>query len=159
MAINNSFRLVYNLNIPLTQPSADGSSTSGGFQLYRTIPNGPAQIGTFVTTPQQLGQFLSDVIRNVLAAMGATSDNQTIANTLAQSVQTNDFLQNVLWAYCPDNRKITDPVANYTQLTCTPMQTCLGDNPIAVYDIDTGEKNDRIVTYTPITPNNSLPGV
>jgi hypothetical protein len=148
-SFNASYRLLYNLNIPLPQVSADGSSTDGGFQLYKRTAT-PTDLGVRAATPQDLRQLVLDAITASANALGATSDVQTIAQTLTSYVNTDDFLKSALWAYDPSNQQEPDPVKNYQKLSRTPMQSCDGDNPFEVSDIDTETTYDNNVqTYTP----------
>ncbi len=148
-AFNASYRLLYNLNIPLAQVSADGSSTDGGFQLYmRTSDN--TQPGTRMATPQDLRQLTLNAIATAQSQLGSTSDVQAIANSVTNVVNTDDFLKNALWAYDQANQQEPDPVQNYQKLSRTPMQSCDGDNPYEVDDIDTNVTYDNNVqSYTP----------
>lgn len=136
-AFNSSYRLLYNLNIPLAQVSADGSSTDGGFQLYERDPSDPTIPGERLATPQQFRQLILDAVNATVAELGSTSRVKMIANRVTNVIQSNDFLKNVLWDYDQANRKETDPIQNYLSLSRTPMQSCDGDNPYEVDDIDT----------------------
>lgn len=149
-AFNNSYRLVYNLDIPLAQVSADGSSNSGGFLLYKKDPNNLANIGTQVVTPQQFGQLIVDALTTTLNGLNSLSNAATIGTQLIAFVKTDSFLANALWDYDPSNKQEPDPVNNYIKLSRTPMLSCDGDNPFEVDDIDTGTSYDKNVqTYTP----------
>lgn len=136
---NNTYHFVYNLNIPLAQVSDDGSSTDGGFQLYkRSVRN--TEMGTRVATPQDFRQLVLDALK--------TADIHE--KSLLGFVNSDAFLQRVLWNYDPDNKKEPDPLHNYTKLSRTPMQSCDGDNNYEVDGIDTGTTFDSSVqTYTP----------
>ncbi len=149
-AFNSSYRLLYNLNIPLAQVSSDGSSTDGGFQLYERIPENPTQAGISIATPQALRQLVLDTIARVEKQLGSTANAQTIAKKMISVVNTDDFLKNALWAYDQANQQEPDPIQNYQKLVRTPMQSCDGDNPYEVDDIDTGTSYDKNVqSYTP----------
>jgi hypothetical protein len=154
---NSSYRLLYNLNIPLAQVSSDGSSTDGGFQLYQRVSQTPAQPGNRIATPQQFQQLLLQAISDTQNQLGSTSDVQTIASTLTSAVNTGDFLKNALWAYDQANQQEPDPVQNYQKLSRTPMQSCDGDNPYEVDDIDTDVTYDNNVQhYTPSNANDLI---
>lgn len=142
---NASYRLLYNLDIPLPQVSNDGSSTDGGFQLYKRAPGNDQILGTRVATPQDLQQLVLDAISATKTTLGQGTDVQAVQNALVSFVQTEDFLKNALWAYDPANQKQPDPVGNYSQLGRTPMQSCNGDNPYEVDDIDTGASYEKTV--------------
>lgn len=138
---NSSYRLLYNLNIPLAQVSSDGSSTSGGFQLYERIPTAPTVLGNRIATPQDFRQLVLDAIALTAGSLG----QMDIGNQLTAVVQSDDFLKNVLWAYDQSNQSESDPVDNYTKLARTPMQSCDGDNPFEVDDVDTQATYDSNV--------------
>jgi len=127
-ALNASYQLIYNLDIPLAQVSADGSSTSGGFQMYQRNVQSPAQLGTRVATPEDFRQLVLNAVTAAMSQLGTTSDIQTIGNSLIQTVNTDDFLKNALRAYDPRNQNEPDPIQNYQKLDQTPMQSCVGDN-------------------------------
>ena len=149
-AFNNSYRLVYNLDIPLAQPSADGSSTSGGFQLYERTAGMLNVMGTRVATPQAFQKLVLDAINTAASQFVQTSSATQIVQALESTVQTDSFLKNVLWNYDPSNRQEPNPIQNYQNLARTPMQSCDGDNPYEVADIDTGTTYDNDVqSYTP----------
>lgn len=144
-AFNASYRLIYNLNIPLATVSADGSSTDGGFQLYRRSTD-PTQSGTRVATPQDFQQLVLDAI--TATAQQLRTDDPV--QTLTAFVSTNEFLKQAFWAYDPSNKSEPSPVKNYQKLSRTPMQSCDGDNPYAVDDIDTQVTYDNNVqSFTP----------
>lgn len=135
---NNAYRLVYNLNIPLAQVSADGSSHDGGFQLYKRSTN-PNLIGERVATPQDLQQAVLEVM---------TASMVQDQNVLSY-VQSDAFLQQVLWDFDQNNQMEPDPVHNYQNLARTPMQSCDGDNPYEVDDIDTESAYEgNVETFT-----------
>ncbi|HSW86257.1 MAG TPA: hypothetical protein VLG49_02020, partial [Rhabdochlamydiaceae bacterium] len=140
---NASYRLVYNPNIPLPQVSADGSSTDGGFQLFKRS-NTPIEMGTRLATPQDFRQLVLDAISMTENQFGSN------ATKLKDFVLNGTFLRDALWAYDSANQQEPDPVGNYQKLSRTPMQSCDGDNPFEVSDIDTGTTYDGDVqTYTP----------
>lgn len=144
---NNSYRLLYNLNIPLAKPAADGSSINGGFQLYERVPGSIEQLGTRVETP-------SDFLQLVINAISATAtqinlDTTNIVNYLNSYVQNPSFMQKVLWNYDPANKQVKDPVRNYLTLNRTPMQSCDGDNPFEVININIGIEDTDQIYYTP----------
>jgi len=149
-AFNNSYRLLYNLNIPLAQVSSDGSSTDGGFQLYKRIPGNATEPGIRMATPQQFRRLLLDAIAKAVNQLGGASDAQAIARNVKSVVNTDDFLKNALWAYDQANQQEPNPIQNYQKLARTPMQSCDGDNPYEVDDIDTSVTYDKNVQrYTP----------
>lgn len=147
---NNSYRLLYNLNIPLAQVSADGSSTSGGFILFQRDLQHPTTMGTQVTTPQQFQQLVVNALAATQNALSSLSNVGTMGTQLIIFVKTNGFLTNALWDYDPSNKQEPDPVDNYLKLSRTPMLSCDGDNPFEVDDVDTETSYDKNVqTYTP----------
>lgn len=134
---NASYRLVYNLDIPLPAPSDDGSSTDGGFQLYTKKPD---SIGTRVESPLDFQNLVVRVMAQVMIH----------SPQVLQYVHSPDFMKAVLWNYDPANKKDPDPVSHYKQLARTPMQCCDGDDPYAVDDIDSGSTYEtHVQTYTP----------
>lgn len=146
---NASYRLLYNADIPLPQVSADGSSTDGGFQMYRRALNAPTNMGTRVATPEEFRQLLMDAITASEKQFNPVSV-RNMANSLRNFVRNGTFLRDALWAYDSSNQQVADPVADYQKLSRTPMQSCDGDNPFEVSDIDTGTTYDNNVqTYTP----------
>jgi hypothetical protein len=156
-ACNACYRLLYNLNIPLATVSADGSSTDGGFQLYQRVHEMPTSLGTRVATPEQFRQLILYAVKKVEADLGSTSDTKLIANRLEIMINRDDFLKNVLWNYDEANKQEPDPVQNYFKLSRTPMQSCDGDNPYEVDDIDTGKTYDNHVqSYTPKNSNDLI---
>ncbi|MBX9744657.1 MAG: hypothetical protein K2X08_05540, partial [Chlamydiales bacterium] len=147
---DGSYRLVYNLKIPLNHLSDDGSSTSGGFQLYERIVGNPHQLGLRMATPQDFRQLVLDAIHKTVQQLGSTKEAQTIGNQLIAIVNTDDFLRNVLWDYDRSNQQEPNPVVNYERLSRTPMQSPDGDNPFAVDDIDLQKDySSHVQTYTP----------
>jgi len=147
--LNASFRLIYNPSIPLAQVSADGSSSEGGFQLYKRSAN-VEQIGTRVATPQDFRQFVLDVVAAAEKSLGFSPQAHAISAQLSQFVKNDDFLKAVLWDYESSNKQEPDPITNYQNFARTPMQSCDGDNPYEVSDIDTGRTYDTdVITYTP----------
>lgn len=138
-AFNQAYRLVYNLNIPLPQPAEDGSSTDGGFQMYKRSDDS-TEPGLRIATPAQLRDLVLEVLNKA----------QIEDEKVTQYVQSDDFLKQVLWDYDSDNQKEPDPVGNFAKLSRTPMQSCDGDNPYEVDDIDTKTNYDKdIQAYTP----------
>ncbi len=136
-AFNQSYRLVYNLDIPLPQPSDDGSSTDGGFQLYQRCPDG---MGTRIESPEDFRSLVLNALANAMI------DQKTVTDF----VHTEEFLKEVLWDYDDANKKESDPVHNYQKLSRTPMQCCDGDNNYEVDDIETQTTYDNDVqTCTP----------
>ncbi len=151
--LNACYRLIYNLNIPLAHPSADGSSTDGGFQLYQRIHDHPTAIGTRIETPDQLREMILYAVNKIANDLGQTYDVKIIANRLQTVINTDDFLKQVLWNYDDQNKQESDPVQNYAKLSRTPMQSCDGDNPYEVDDVDTGTTYDNNVqVYMPKDP-------
>ncbi len=149
-AMNASYRLFYQLNIPLPQVSADGSSSSGGFQLYQRIEGAPDQLGVRIATPQDFRNLVLDVISSVEHQLAQLSNIETIGNALTQYVNTEDFLTQVFWAYDPANKKEPHPVQNYLVLSSTPMQSCVGNDPFELDNVESGPGNDNpIQTFTP----------
>lgn len=149
-AFNASYRLLYNLDIPLAQVSSDGSSTDGGFQLYQRIPETPSVLGNRVATPQAFRTLILNAISTTLKQLGSTSQAQAIATRVASVVNTDAFLKNALWTYDQSNQHEPDPIQNYQKLSRTPMQSCDGDNPFEVDDLDTEVTYDNNVqNYTP----------
>ncbi|MEI8125266.1 MAG: hypothetical protein WCG42_05890 [Parachlamydiaceae bacterium] len=154
---NAAFRIIYNPSIPLPQVAADGSSSAGGFQLYRRVLNDPTQIGTQVVTPQDLRQFILDVLTATEASLTQTSTLQALSNRLATYIHTDAFLTAVFYAYDSANKSVANPVANYLTLSSTPMQSCDGDNPYEVDDIDSGINHEaHVVTHTPTNTQDLL---
>jgi hypothetical protein len=154
---NACYRLIYNLNIPLAQVSADGSSTDGGFQLYQRVHDMPTSLGTRVATPEQFRQMILYAVKKVETDLGSTSEVTLIANRLETIINSDHFLENVFWGYDDANKQEPDPVQNYLKLSRTPMQSCDGDNPYEVDDIDTGKTYDSYVqSYTPKNPNDLI---
>jgi hypothetical protein len=147
---NASYRLLYNLDIPLSRVSSDGSSHSGGFQLYERIVASPKQLGRHMATPQDFRQLVLDAIHQTATQLGSTQGVQSIASQLTAVVNTDDFLKNVLWDYDSSNKQEPDPVVNYQKLSRTPMLSPDGDNPFEVDDIDTETNyNNYVQAYTP----------
>lgn len=146
---DHAYRLVYNPNIPLAQVSADGSSTDGGYQLFKRTTN-PNELGTPVVTPQDFEQLVLEVIDATETALGSTTNVPQVAAKVKNYVKTDAFLKEILWSYDNANRNEKDPIANYQRLSSTPMLNCTGDNPYAVSDVDTGTAYDKdVVTFTP----------
>ncbi len=143
---NNSYRLIYNLDIPLSAVSADGSSTNGGFQLYKRDSKAPETVGAKVSTPQELRQLAIDVITTTAMA----TQTPEIGNALIAYANMDPFLKNALWAFDRANQTEPDPIRNYLKLARTPMQSCDGDDPFEVDDIET-KTNDavNVVSYIP----------
>lgn len=138
-------RFVYNSSIPLAQVSSDGSSSDGGFTLYRRSIVQPFSIGQRVATPADFTAYLIDVahIAAANAAPSFTSVNKKAVldqfiNNLTRYMQGNTFLRDVLYAFDDSNKKFPDPVSHYQELSMTPMTSLTGDNPFAVENIDTG---------------------
>ncbi|MBY0528866.1 MAG: hypothetical protein K2P51_01600 [Rhabdochlamydiaceae bacterium] len=149
-AFNGSFRLFYQLNIPLPQISADGSSSSGGFQLYQKIAQAPDQLGIRIATPQDFKNLVLNAISSVENQMAQLPNVETITGALTHYVNTDDFLIQAFWAYDPQNQKEPNPIQNYLALSSTPMQTCSGDDPFELDNVESGPGNDNpIETYTP----------
>ncbi len=146
---NDSYRLLYNLDIPLAAVSSDGSSTDGGYQLYERSPESIAILGKRIATPEDFAGLVLDAIAKTTQQLGASQDNVTIAQTLSYYVMDSSFMQNVLWNYDPSNKQQPDPVGNYQKLSRTPMQSCDGDNPFEVSDIDTEVDDSDAISYTP----------
>lgn len=150
---NSSYRLIYNLNIPLAQVSADGSSSDGGFQLFKRIAGKPNMIGIGIATPVEFQHLVLDTISVTASQFGHTPPAERIAQQLIDFVSNGTFLRDALWAYDSSNLQESDPVTNYLKLSRTPMQSCDGDNPYEVADIDTGHVYDGDVQiFTPQAP-------
>ncbi len=147
-AFNASYRLVYNLNIPLAHVSADGSSTDGGFQLYSRIPENPASMGSRDATPNDFRNLVLNAI--TAAEMQLHSiEGHSAGEAIRKVVHTNEFLKEAFWAYDPANKSEPHPLFHFLRLPRTPMQSCDGDNPYEVDDIDTGGDNENSVqTHT-----------
>ncbi len=144
-AFDESTRYVYDGDIPLSQVSADGSSTDGGFEMYKKIASQPNSIGVRVVTPTDFSTHLVESIEQaaaeVLPTLTAASDQAVVnqaLSTLTAYVQTQGFLKTLFYVYDDANKKIADPVANYQQLNSSPMTNLVGDNPYAVQAIDNG---------------------
>jgi hypothetical protein len=151
--LNASYRIFYNLDIPITKTSSDGSSHSGGFQLYKRISNTPSVLGIPVVTPQDFRELILDAVNATVTALEATSEVKAIGTALATAVKTDNFLKNALWAYDPSSQQESNPIKNYQKLSRTPMQTCDGDNPFEVNTIDTQINSDSsIQVYKPKNP-------
>ncbi len=147
---NASYRLLYNLDIPLPQVAADGSSSSGGFWLYERSSSSPNLPGKRIATPQDFRQLVLDAISQTASQLGSTQGVQSIAAQLTHVVNTDTFLKNILWDYDSSNQQVSDPVANYEQLSRTPMQSPDGDNPFEVDELDTQTNyNNYVQAYTP----------
>ncbi len=142
---NNSYRLIYNFNIPLAQVSADGNSTDGGFQLYKRNPKDPTSIGTRVETPEDFRNLVLEAAELTSVSFGGNYLVRSMTTQLVTYIKHDDFLKNALWAYDSQNQKVSDPIGNYTQLARSPMQSCDGDNPYEVDDIDTGHTFDSSI--------------
>lgn len=151
---NNSYRLVYNLDIALTKVSSDGSSHSGGFELYERVPGNKALLGKKITTPQEFRQLILNALATTVEQLGSTPKTLVLANTLASVINHDSFLKEALWAYDEDNKKESNPVKNYQKLVRTPMQNCDGDNPFEVTTIDTGICYDNRIQF--FTPKNAM---
>jgi hypothetical protein len=144
--INDSFRLVYNGSIPLQQVSSDGSSTSGGFELYQRDVKDLTNKGIRIATPEQFKNFVFVMIDQATKAettqIASQKDRQVIASvsqSLHLCLQGKNFMRDILWAYDDNNRQTPDPVGHYTDLARTPMTSLDGDNPWEVMAIDTGK--------------------
>jgi hypothetical protein len=149
-AFNASYRLIYNLDIPLAQVSSDGSSSDGGFQLYKRDPTHPTHLGSRVATPQDFRELVLAAVD--LAEQQLGTPGSSVGHTLRDVIKGDDFLRNALWAYDSSNQQESDPIQNYQKLSRTPMQSCDGDNPFEVDDIDTQVSYDNHVqVYTPNT--------
>lgn len=115
---NDSYRLIYNLNIPLPEGEDKGA------QLFKRAP-----LGSRVATPAQFRQLAIDAILETEARLDPMIEARAIANYLIDYVSTDAFLTNALWAYDRANRWEADPIQNYHTLVRTPMQSCDGDHP------------------------------
>jgi len=150
---NASYRFVYNPSIPLAQVSSDGSSSEGGFQLYKRIADNPELIGIRVETPDDFKTLVLDTIAATEVEFGASAQVSAITLLLNQFVQNPIFLKNAFWVYNSQNLNEKDPITNYLSLASTPMQSCDGDNPYEVINIDTGQDDEKdVMTYTPKNP-------
>ena len=88
-----------------------------------------------MATPQEFQNLVSDSISLTENQLG--SSYSSIASTLADFVKNGTCLHDILWAYDQANQQEPDPVGSYQKLARTPMQSCDGDNPYEVSDIDT----------------------
>ncbi len=136
---NASYRLVYNLDVPLPQVSADGSSEDGAFWLYQRNLKDSTSMGIRVVSPQDLRRL---VLNAVAGAAAQVPGSAAISSAVTQYVKDDAFLRAALWAYDATNKQEAYPVANYKKLSRTPMQSPDGDNPFEVDDIDTGKNFD-----------------
>ncbi len=144
--LNDSFRLVYNGDIPLAQVSSDGSSSSGGFELYQRDVADLTKMGVRIATPDQFKAFILGVIdqtKDAEYAKATTKKDRAVVDSVIQAMHFcavgKDFMKNVLYAYDDANKEDPDPVANYQKLARTPMTSLDGDNPWEVMAIDTGK--------------------
>ncbi len=144
--LNSSFRLVYNGSIPLPEVSSDGSSSSGGFELYQRDLKDLTNKGIRIATPEQFRTFILGVMDQTLSTANANVHSKKDREVIGAVVQamhicasSKDFLKDVLYAYDDKNKKVPDPVANYQNLERTPMTSLDGDNPWEVMAIDTGK--------------------
>ena len=151
---NNSFRFIYNPSIKLVGLASDGNSSMGGFQLYKRIPNHPELMGIKVTTPYDFRQLVIETVAETKGLIGQDSEMNKIREALESFIYKDSFLKAVLWNFDSQNPKEKNPILNYKLLARTPMESCTGDDPYEVSDIDTGKeyKND-ILFYS---PKNSL---
>lgn len=146
---NNSYRLVYNADVPLAQPAADGSSTTGAFTLYQRGTS-PTQIGTQVVTPKQFQTLVANAATVTMNSLTSVSTATTIGHSLLNFINTDNFLKNALWAYDSANTQEPDPITHYQKLSRTPMISPDGDNPWEVDDVDDETSvNSNVQTYTP----------
>ncbi len=143
-AFDRSYRLIYNLNIPLPQVSADGSSSDGGFQLYSRIPGKDAEMGTRDATPNDFRRLILNAIDAAEMQLNSP-DAESVGETIRKVASSDNFLKNALWAYDPGNKKEPHPLLHFQKLPRTPMQSCDGDNPYEVDDIDTGSDYEKSV--------------
>ena len=149
-AFNNSYRLLYNLDIPLAQVLRMAARRMGDFSFTRGSPQAPTLLGNRMATPQDFQKLVLAAISATGSQLSGTKGAQDISDALTEFVQTDAFLKQALWAYDPANKQEADPVGNYQKLSRTPMQSCDGDNPFEVDDIDTGTSYDgNVQTYTP----------
>ena len=147
--LNSQYRLLYNENVPLAQVAADGSSSTGAFELYERVANAQ-QMGNQITTPQDFRHLILDAINQTALQFSGDQGMQSIAAQLTSVVNTDDFLKNALWDYDSSNQQEPNPVANYQKLARTPMLSPDGDNPFEVDDIDTqGDYDNHVQSYTP----------
>ncbi len=144
--LNDSFRLVYNGAIPLQQVSSDGSSSSGGFELYQRDVRNLNNKGIRIATPEQFRNFIFDILDQTTQAQisktPSKKDRQVIlsvTDSLKLCAHANTFMRDIIWAYDQVNKNERDPVANYLNLERTPMTSLDGDNPWEVMAIDTGK--------------------
>lgn len=134
--LNGTYRFLYNPAILRKKQARDGSSTVGGFELYRRDLQDETRVGTRIQTPEQFGRLISDALHPVLER--AEDLQGCIQHHVLQHVESSQFLANVLHDYDPENARVVDPVSHYEALEQTPMTTCSGDNPWEVVAIDTG---------------------
>jgi hypothetical protein len=144
--MNNSFRLVYNGSIPLQHISSDGSSSSGGFELYKRDVEDLTNKGVRVATPDQFRDFVFVMIDQATKAeLGKVSSSKdrkvisSVSDALKLCAHGNNFKRDLLWAYDEANREVEDPALHFGDLERTPMTSLDGDNPWEVEAIDTGK--------------------
>lgn len=154
--LNSSFRFLYNGAIPLTHVSSDGSSSSGGFELYERDLQDLTHKGVRIATPEEFTAF----VQRCLAKTTVDGDRSVISSvlqSLALCANGKDFMKNVLYAYDDANQKVADPVGHYRDLERTPMMSLDGDNPWEVMSIDLGHDFSRDVkAYKPKNPQDLL---
>ena len=161
--LNDSFRLVYNGAIPLQHISNDGSSSSGGFELYRRDVKDLANKGIRVATPEQFRTFVLDALDQTTAAemknVTNPQDRKVIASVtdaLKLCAHSPDFMRSILWAYDKSNQNVPDPVAKYQDLERTPMTSLDGDDPWQVIAIDDKNFTPDVRTIRPKDPGDLL---
>jgi hypothetical protein len=162
--LNDSFRLVYDGAIPLQRISSDGSSSSGGFELYQRDVQDLGRKGIRIATPEQFKTFvlgvLDQAVKTEMDNLHTKKDRQVIASVsdaLTLCAHGKDFMRNILGAYDDANQKVPDPVKTYRDLERTPMTSLDGDNPWEVMAIDTGRDfTPDIKTIRPKDPEDLL---
>ncbi|MBS0604698.1 MAG: hypothetical protein JSS60_06650 [Verrucomicrobia bacterium] len=162
--LNDAFRIVYNGSIPLTHVSSDGSSSSGGFELYQRSVGDLSNKGIRIATPQQFQAFILGIIdkaKETETAKVASVKDRALVSSVIQALHLcavgKDFMKKVLYAYDDTNKRDSDPVAHYLDLERTPMTSLDGDNPWEVESIDTGKDfTPDIKTIRPKDPGDLL---
>ncbi|MGC2594862.1 MAG: hypothetical protein WA347_01100 [Rhabdochlamydiaceae bacterium] len=139
---NNSFRLAYNGSIP----SSDGSSSSGGFELYSRDVEDLTSMGVRIAKPEEFKLLVFNTLDQAVSAeRGKVSSKKdravlaSVSDALKLCMHGKDFTRNILWAYDNGNRNVADPVSEYNDLERTPMQSLNGNNPWERIPINTGK--------------------
>lgn len=149
LEIDHQYYLIYNADIHIQGASGDGRLTEGGFQMV-FVGNPVTSMGAPIQTPQDLRTLILLSIEQVFSRPGLPATAATIGRSLKAHVASDSFLKTVLWSYDSDNQREADPVTHYQNLYRTPMQTCDGNNPFAVNEVDTGWSGEEgLLTYQP----------